>query len=187
MHLRWNVSNSSQCPLLQFNFLIISCSTDRPMTNFCHVWFNSHHPMLCMLNCDVSLQHWEMVHCGNWSKASTGFLLGFFVFNTCTCTIIQNWTSSHKNLGELLWIIYKTYSAILQNVNFIRNTVPCKANRRTRGGSWWWSNGTPSYSGDRRPPSGMFPWRRRRKSASNRRTPPDQVTPPSAMTFLCEE
>lgn len=124
---------------------------------------------------------WELV------QGQHRFLLGFFVFNTCTCTIIQNWTSSHKNLGELLWIIYKTYSAILQNVNFIRNTVPCKANRRTRGGSWWWSNGTPSYSGDRRPPSGMFPWRRRRKSASNKRTPPDQVRPPSAVTFLCEE
>lgn len=124
---------------------------------------------------------WELV------QGQHRFLLGFFVFNTCTCTIIQNWTSSHKNLGELLWIIYKTYSAILQNVNFIRNTIPCKANRRTRGGSWWWSNGTLSYSGDRRPPSGMFPWRRRRKSASNRRTPPDQVRPPSAVIFLCEE
>lgn len=92
----------------------------------------------------------------------------------------KSWRTSLDNLQNV-------QCTILQNVNFIRNTVPCKANRRTRGGSWWWSNGTPSYSGDRRPPSGMFPWRRRRKSASNRRTPPDQVTPPSAVTFLCEE
>lgn len=122
---------------------------------------------------------WELV------QGQHRFLLGFFVFNTCT--IIQNWTSSHKSLKRTSLDNLQNVQCNSANVNFIRNTLPCKANRRTRGGSWWWSNGTPSYSGDRRPPSGMFPWRRRRKSASNRRTPPDQVTPPSAMTFLCEE
>lgn len=122
---------------------------------------------------------------GPWPVEDFFFKAFCFHYNSKD-NLFLSWTTSHKSLRELIWIIYTIYSAILQNMNYIRNTVPCKVSRQIRGGSWWWSSGTLSYNGDRSPPSGMFPGKRRRRSASNRRTPPDQAMPPSAVTFLCE-